>query len=406
MPASVFVYPIIASFICSPVGTIDSVAKIGYFTETEPITYSGRVYIDHEDIDSISLVRHVECEVNFGGSSPTYRYYYNTTQKEGKIKKIREIRNDMDSLIYVLEQRQDGGSVSNNEVFYYVRTFRKRYSNDHITWKNVCGEINQDVIDTLDNDRSHNRTYPGYFSSFMKKGTFDETVHQYCHYLDSPRKLLNPEKPESQTIDLIHRMAVRNGVYPFNQARRDGPVYKAVVSWAGDLQTQTKTLENENEITEEKLFNTNESFSYEDLAADIDGFNISYPLAETTSVSSRRKQYYSRRNNDSQYRYNRFMVNTVSNYYSKPSDRYTNLQKYFEKMVFDRMALRLEDNGSISEITGWHPIKYHFLGGEQKESEDIDTSSQWPSKEARSKACKVFIKHILKKAGAEEQIPL
>ncbi len=406
MPASVFVYPIIVSFICSPVGTTDSVAKIGYFTETEPITYSGRVYIDHEDIDSISLVKHVECEVNFGGSSPTYRYYYNTTQKEGKIKKIREIRNDMDSLIYVLEQRQDGSALSNNEVFYYVRTFKRKYSNQNIAWNLVCGEISQDVIDKLDSDYSHNRTYPNYFSSFLDSDEIDGTVHNNYYRSNIKYVLLDPEKPESQTIDLIHRMAVRNGVYPFNQARRDGPVYKAVVSWAGDLQTQTKTLENENEITEEKLFNTNESFSYEDLAADIDGFNISYPLAETTSVSSRRKQYYSRRNNDSQYRYNRFMVNTVSNYYSKPSDRYTNLQKYFEKMVFDRMALRLEDNGSISEITGWHPIKYHFLGGEQKESEDIDTSSQWPSKEARSKACKVFIKHILKKAGAEEQIPL
>ena len=129
-------------------------------------------------------------------------------------------------------------------------------------------------------------------------------------------------------------------------------------------------------------------------------------FTETEPITYSGRVYIDHEDIGSQYRYNRFMVNTVSNYYSKPSDRYTNLQKYFEKMVFDRMALRLEDSGSISEITGWHPIKYHFLGGEQKKSEDKDTSSQWPSKEVRAKACKVFIQYILKKAGAEEQIPL
>lgn len=410
MSASVFLYPIIASFICSPLGSNGHVVKIGYFTEADRLEYGGRVNISKDDIHAISLVKTVDCEFSFYDNQPHYTYYYNTSPGEGKIKKIREIRNDTDSLIYIIDQRQKSQNLYPNDIFGYIRSFNKNYSG--AKWSSVCGSVDKGRISKLDSDKTTNLRYPSYFSSFLNTSRVDQNYHPNTYQALDGLELINPDDPnphdpnQDYGIDLIHRGAVRDGVFNYSGAITDGPIYKAVVSWAGDLQTFAKNYAKESPIPESILFSVNHYFSYSDLYADLDGFNIASSLAKYSSVADRRTEYYQFRNNDYKYRYSRFRINTVRSYYDNPEDWVSHLAGYFEKRVFDRMAIQLSDDGSRKDCPTGHPIKYHFLQNEYSDNAVSVSSDNLAPYEVRKQAATTFTKYILRRANQEEQIPL
>lgn len=411
MSASVIVYSIIASFICSPVGTNKHVVKIGYFTEADRLEYGGRVNIDKSDINSISLVKTVNCEFSFYDNAPHYTYYYNTSPGEGKIKKIREIRNDVDSLIYIIDQRQKNNQLKPNAVFGYIRSFNSRYSDKK--WLTVCGSVDKDRIKKLDTDLTTNLLYPSYFGSFLSKDRIDRNYHKDCVPKWNSLELINPDDPNPESeeekdygIDLIHRGGVMDGVYKCTHSLITDSVYRAVVSWAGDLQTFAQKHNSSIKITEDILFDQNHEFSHSDLYADLDGFNIVTGRNEASSVSEHRTTYYQRRRNDYKYRYSRFRINTVRDYYENPSDWVSRLASYFEKMVFDRMAIQLSDDGSRKDCPTGHPIKYHFLQNEYSDNAVSVSSDNLAPYEVRKQAATTFTKYILRRANQEEQIPL
>lgn len=107
------------------------------------------------------------------------------------------------------------------------------------------------------------------------------------------------------------------------------------------------------------------------------------------------KSYSNRREQDSQYRYTLFRSSTVMDSYNKPEDGFAKLSEYFEKRVYDRLALTLDDGGNVTDKGGFHPIRYEILGGKARRSMEI-----------RKKAAKVFARYILRKADREERIPL
>lgn len=132
MSASVLLITIVSSFISYPIGTVSQVKHIGWFSTYEDVDFTGRVYINEEDVNTVSKVRVVDCQVSVTGGHANYQYYYNASPNQGKVVAVREIRNDVGSFTFIMDNLDSDYKTSQKEFWDgplgYVRSFNKNYS--------------------------------------------------------------------------------------------------------------------------------------------------------------------------------------------------------------------------------------------------------------------------------------
>ena len=56
MSASVLLITIVSSFISYPIGTVSQVKHIGWFSTYEDVDFTGRVYINEEDVNTVRTI--------------------------------------------------------------------------------------------------------------------------------------------------------------------------------------------------------------------------------------------------------------------------------------------------------------------------------------------------------------
>ena len=411
MSVSVLLITIVSSFISYPIGSVSQVKHIGWFSTYEDVDFTGRVYINSEDVNTVSKVRVVDCQVSVTGGHANYQYYYNVSPSQGKVDAVREIRNDVGSFTFIMDNLDSDYSTASKEYWDsplgYVRSFNKNYSDsaDSIYkqfWTAGAGAIDDYFVKQENRNLSTHLKYEDYFSAFLPDSNFDTDYHPGLTKGLTKYNLIDPVD-HSKSIDRIHMAATRDGTQ-----RNTGGLYtdsevRALFGWAGDLQTCPKSFFDSGKAVDEETIFKSAEFSWADLAADIDGFNIARDKKNTGFIGLQMRNYYANLAYNTSYRYSHFFDNVVKDFY--PDSVNWNVDKKlssFEKIVFDRMALDLHDDGSVSDIGGLHPIKYHFLDN----SNNVDSHAGRPSIGLRKELSKTFTRFILRQSGLEETIPL
>lgn len=411
MSASVLLITIVSSFISYPIGTVNQVKHIGWFSTYEYVGFSGRVYINAEDVNTVSKVRVVDCQVSVTGGHANYQYYYNASPNQGKVVAVREIRNDVGSFTFIMDNLDSDYNTSLKEFWDgslgYVRSFNKNYSDGSNSiykqfWSAGAGNIDDYFVRQENRNLSTHLRYEEYFSAFLPDSNFDMDYHPSLVTKLPKYNLIDPVD-HSKSIDRIHRAATMDGTQ-----RNTGGLYtdsevRALFGWAGDLQTCPKSFFDLGKtVNEETIFKSAE-FSWADLAADLDGFNIARDKKDKGLIGQQMRNYYANVAYNTSYRYSHFFDNVVKDFYPDSLNWSTEKKtSSFEKIVFDRMALDLHDDGSVSDIGGLHPIKYHFLDN----SNNVDSHTGRPSLSLRKELLKTFTRFILRQSGLEETIPL
>lgn len=413
MSASVLLITIVSSFISYPIGTVNQVKHIGWFSTYEYVGFSGRVYINAEDVNTVSKVRVVDCQVSVTGGHANYQYYYNASPNQGKVVAVREIRNDVGSFTFIMDNLDSDYKTSQKEFWDgplgYVRSFNKNYSDGSNSiykkfWSAGAGNIDDYFVRQENRNLSTHLRYEEYFSAFLPDSNFDTDYHPSLTSKLEKYNLIDPVD-HSKSIDRIHMAATIDGTQ-----RNTGGLYtdsevRALFGWAGDLQTSPYYfLDYDKAVSEEELFYSSDTkFGWADLAVDLDGFNIARDKKDKGLIGQQMRNYYANVAYNTSYRYSHFFDNVVKDFYPDSLNWSTEKKtSSFEKIVFDRMALDLHDDGSVSDIGGLHPIKYHFLDN----SNNVDIHTGRPSLSLRKELSKTFTRFILRQSGLEETIPL
>lgn len=207
---------------------------LGYYASYATVSAETKCYVDDDLVSFVaSLGKTMESEygLNDSGVSELY-HYYRVRAGEKKISSVRQMRNDADSLLFMLRvvESFDAGKTRDeivNDVLGYVRSFSPSYSivSDISenpknlpgqAWTMVAGEVNKDFVETVDADDTHGLNSKEYFGQFVE---YLSGYNSYFHgslpavYQRAPHKntfLIDPAD-HSQKIDLIHLFASLDG---------------------------------------------------------------------------------------------------------------------------------------------------------------------------------------------------
>lgn len=212
MAASILIFPILTSFISFPVGFYPTVSEIGYYAHTTPVE-SQRVFVNETEKEyALKVGRTINVELEYTGQGYKPKYYYNADPEFGKITSIRQIRNDVDSMAFLigeLEYYSTNSSTSKrkNAILGYVRSLNTRYTNidflRELAFRNVCGDIDETFCRTIDNNLSHGLSFSEYFSSFISKDYHDKKDHPSAKFAMKQQSLIDPDNVEKE-IDQSH----------------------------------------------------------------------------------------------------------------------------------------------------------------------------------------------------------
>lgn|GEM_PF-3922076 len=429
----IFVYPIVASALCVPTGTSSQSEVLGHFAEVEDVSQATEIDINPANVDIVEKAgRTVNTRFWLDGSQPHYDYYYTASHNYGKIIAIRQIRNDVDSLIFMMKQLGKDANVGSyktlderNTVLGYVRSFSDNYtysSNDE--WTRVAGDIGRKFITAEDQVNSHGLSLYNYFRSFVKPSLYNSYDHRALNSGESWQiSFLIDPLDHSHSIDLPHFFASLDGVYGDTGAAlvsvgdisvgvtSQTSFVRDLVSWAGDLQQEANALQylrdkNDDFPTDlssfdfsQTLSRENGSFSYSDFSADLDSFSIAKGYLDVSSeaISDAMEDYYSHLEANPQNRFIEFLTNVPSDNWCECSNGSAGK---FEKMAFNLLALNLKDDGTVEELASdiYSSVKFAIMKGY--------SGTHNPDKDIRYYLAKSFVVYVASNAGESLEISL
>lgn len=432
-----------ASRICVPVGSNPSIVSIGYMAESSFLDgHVGNVQVTTEDSIALEKIGFY-CQRDYTKTSePLYYYPYNPS--DGKFTKIRQMRNDVDSLNYSLKQAEKKVSTLDGTTTYYtfqpvanyVRTINNNYSRSggsslpRVVWDMACGRFSADQNHEIDRHSNYGLNLNDFFGSFVDSSSFNSIDHSQgsLPLRENGLLLIDPFVP-SKGIDLTHMFAPICASYPNSIYEETNKWVRALASWGGDLQTEAQFLLGIRVQNFEDVLNNNirtglddddnstfrSFFLYPDLAADMDGINIvnyqqsAVEASHFTTFSDVFGFYYS--NTTLQQRYRSFVHNVASETWLNCSG---DDAIKFQKTVFDILHLGLSLTGATSEISGGiFPVnsdsfvvddyKYYLLQRNNHENGDA-YRNMMPSIDTRRDLAVAFCKHILLQAGFSAEV--
>lgn len=414
------VIPIIAATLCTTPTPNNGVRDYGVFYETEPIpadsTSPYRVYIYSEDIGIIHG-RGLSVQTKVSVSPYSIRYYYNAYPSTGLIKAVKRIHGDVDSLIYMTSQLEnefvqnypaESKTKEANSVLAYGRCIKKEYASSDLStpFEELCGSPNQEFIQKTEESKTHVLRYADFYSSFLDGGSqFNDELfpavpsegQTYACPMADPAQERDQDYGEKpvDSIDVPHLFAVMDGCFKDTEAnfflaqaisRNDR---KDLISWAGDLQDFAKHAGSKVYNDFASIMNEAGSrFSYSDMAADLDGYNISTWLDVGYHVSNALKQYYANSNFSKRYRFVDF-----AEQFDKSSPTKSALA--FQKRVFEMMHLNLDGSGLVTESGDMSLYKYPIM----MNGTALPEAGNLPSFNTRFSCAKSFSEYVLRNAG-------
>jgi len=429
----IFVYPIVASALCVPVGTNSQAKVLGYYAEVEDVSQVTEVDIDPADVEIVEKVgRTVNVRFWLDGSQPHYDYYYTAAHNDGKITAIRQIRNDMDSLIYMVRQLEKDANICSfktlderNTVLGYVRSLSDNYTySSHDKWERTAGDIGRRFISAEDQVTSHGLSSYAFFRSFVEQSNYNSYDHRslyageswqassvidpidHGHFIDLPHFFASLDGTYNNTgASLVSIGDISVGLTPQTSFIRD------LTSWAGDLQQEAQGLQSFREQGRampislssfdfsQTLSRKNSFFSYDDFSADLDSFSIAkgYLDVSDDAISDAMGYYYSHLETNRQNRFEEFLANVSSDAWYSCSNGPVGK---FEKMAFNFLSLNLHDDGAVEELAGdiYSSVKFDIM------NEYMGGSS--PDSDIRFYLSKSFAIYVVSNAGVSLDITL
>ena len=231
-----------------------------------------------------------------------YRYYYYAEPNGlGKIVEFKELKNDIDSVVFMINylyQKAEEYSPNANIIYHtnniisYIKEMNANYASSYPSfWYALTGAPNEYFINYVNSDYSHGILPKEFFAAFLDQsqlnveihGIFDSNFIRYNNSNTKPPLYLIDPSDNSSKIDLIHMFASIAGIYA-NTARIVNNVFTCnehhdLLSWAGDLQTGFAWFKNRNVSVYnfnsfEEVMAVNGACSKADMLADIDAYNI------------------------------------------------------------------------------------------------------------------------------------
>lgn len=287
-----------------------------------------KVYIPYS---TINFINNAGRQVYSEGSN----YYYYADANNPILRSSKDLYNDYESLVYVIEYLEDEFYYYNpncnvkNAVLSYIRGIDKRYFSSDTYFSNtfvdiyylICGNANVDNIIGINYQHQPSYQYEffdsynhsgikvtDYFASFIEiESKYNSEVYGSLtgDYLNKHLRLVNPRNNASD-IDLLHMFASLDGVFmgtgqstgqfPFNIVSSN--VYRYMISWMGDLQTSLLTIAKPGIII--NSFNDvlygGYGCDYFDFNADMDAINMAFGVdlgISNKSISEIISEYYS-----------------------------------------------------------------------------------------------------------------
>lgn len=381
---------------------------------TTPVNKETKVYIDESMVDFIKNTnREVFEETKTVFFIPQKRYYYIANEYVEKVVSVRQISNDVDSLIFMLRELESE-AIKYDSIHYknivlgYIRSINSDYDGDSYygKWDAISGTIPFDFIQKIDNDYSHGLRFCDYFGSFINYSNYNSKSHldmltKYKRFHERLDLIDN----NGNNLDLIHMFAAIDAIYDDtgnsltigrNNLQRD------IASWNGDLQQACEYLkykETENEdfiesidFSKDILGISDSGCGIEDIIGDIDAMNItkSYINYAENSISNAVSAYYSLIHENKSFRYQMF-VNSVILDEENHIDSDSKIER-FEHEVYYEFNIKKE-NGTITNCENYLPIEQvHYL---MKGNSISINNSKMPSLEVREFITYGFINFVL-----------
>jgi hypothetical protein len=274
---------LVQTLVCSP--TIryktplqNNAEFLGYYVEESiDVKELSPVYIEEDDVQYIEPLTYVWDQTRDDG---TKTYYYFANDTHGIIKTIRYLYNDVTSVQYMVSQveshvktylKKNNKSVDiidiNKATIGYLKTFNLDYSN----WRfNLTGTTpDSNLVEYINNvSCPFGMSIESFFAQFTPTDKKDKQYHP-AQEPKGKQMLESFQYYESipEYVDLIHMFATISGSLSVSTNPSVAYVWSIdTYGWAGDLQTS---------VSDGKDFGDNKgSASYNDIFADIDGFNL------------------------------------------------------------------------------------------------------------------------------------
>ena len=380
-------------FVCEPFWKVTGTTAKGYYAVTEPISRDEKVYVPYNFVCFIkALGKDVYRENN--------KYYYYANKNEGKIVSIKEISNDIDSLIFMVKELEKKAIEFDkpdfkNHVLGYIRSINRDYDSEkEMKYKMVAGETNTGFIGKVNSDSTHGLKFNEYFGSFIGYNLYNDSVYGKISEMSrkAELRLIDPVDNVSN-IDLIHMFASMDGIYEStknyvnlgrNNQQRD------IVSWHGDLQQAIASLQKKGSylieyLTHYAVFAEDNGASKDDIIADIDAMNITKMYIDEVyyTISTALLEYYNSLKENKHKRYSMF-IDSVINESEMELDGDDKLEK-FETEVYGQFNLKKEKDGKIVDYEYYRTdyVGFTFM------NEPI-----YPNKQLRQFVAAAFIEFI------------
>jgi len=399
LPALSLLTPVVASPICVPTAISYSTC-IGYYATIEKVTTNTKYSISEEDADYLRQLGYTIHSVDQTGPSSFHpTYYYWATPEKGHVVSIRQIRNDVDSFLFMLEQLEnlahrvcpvDVYTDIPDNILGYIRSFNQNYT-DHasgylpaFSWAHTAGNVSVNFNQLIeDNDDSNGLSFSQFFGSFVSSSAYCTQGGYHVPFvpisgISNALSLIDPCEHYQHSqgsssysgndmigIDLVHMFASLDTLY-FTDSIMGGYAtassrLSVITSWGGDLQTEAKStsLTPENSLS---FFNTLSSqnsnnggcMRYDDFTADLDATNVArqnfiFPSHSRnySILSAAFANYYAVDHVVSHtYRYTLFIELTVENRWA--FQNVTSEVEAFERLAADVMCCSIS-NGVPSD---------------------------------------------------------
>lgn len=387
-----------------------SYENIGYYVVTQSVSSSKKMYIDKSIVNFIKSTRREVYEEN-------NKYYYYASPYVDKVVSIREIGNDIDSIIFMVNELENRAKEKNskpskykNLCLGYLRSINASYADSGSKygskWGIIAGNTDESFVKEINNDYSHGLRFNEFFSQFINYSDYNVSLHgeldaKYRRSDDSnpALRLIDPQGKKKK-IDLIHMFASIDGIYcktendlslGRNNAQRD------IVNWNGDLQTAAKNLKynihnlNYNTSNFYDIMNANIGCSEDDILADIDAMNVTkgYLDIDENSLADSLTAYYAIVKTYPFRRFTMFMYTATIEvehnniFHSKPADAFLALKEE----IYFQFNLEEKKDGSIINKENYI---YEYVGNYIM----TENCKSMPSKEIRELITKNFIKYL------------
>lgn len=329
-----------------------------YLITENSSTFSEKVYVSNEIkpfVEDLGVTIYTETKKTGWWIFATthYYYYYYTSQNVDKIVSVRSVGNDLDSVVFMVEQLENYATNFINEknlstnnsslVLPYLRCLSNQYKDSGsvfesatgYVFKTICGSLNQDFLKYVNDNEAKKYSnssdslidIKNYFATFINNNDVNSSYGTFnTKYKNMNQKMLITNSGEE--IDLIHMFCVADGLEekPTNDEAHD---LQNLVSFVGDLhqacynagKTNLEVTNFKNEI----LANDSYQFSWSDFFADLDGYNIGKSHLRVLDDSTKKNKlstamygYYNLVKTNSRYRYRSFIKNVANQYIEFP----------------------------------------------------------------------------------------